>query len=543
VGASNPTRLPEQSEGVLTWGRTAIESGALFALLHFALGLRIYWDPRNIHDEGLSTYGYSRLLGDVFADGFFFLKVRPALALAYFLPARLGLDFFLITHLAVGSIAVLVLARVARAMGQRRPWIPALCLALSPLYLWCDATGISNSSGVAVAILVLYALEVRKLPFVGGFLLGILPFVRVEAAAFAAVLAPYLIHRDRDPRFVLGLVIWPLAYLGAGALHHADPLWFVRRAPDVTRLDPVIEAQVIQGFATHGFNSAFGAMLAVSPALPLLVFTRPRRLLGVERVLLAFTAVYLLIFFAAHVGGDALGPLLSVGYTSRNLLLVAAAVPLLFGRVTERWSPQSPAVLRLGLLAIIALIGAGPVLAAPGMDGEGYSVAALRRARLQEMTESLARVGDAARRHEVYTNSHAFGQYLARTNALPGVRVRYMVPADISSALNATTDPDDGQRERLLESLPRAVFGPIVLPRDLSPEHVPDGTLFLTIEDPRTSVILPAARWSPYLHPLPHAPGVELAIFCRSERGAASVRGERALGPAFECPSERSELP
>ena len=131
----------------------------------------------------------------------------------------------------------------------------------------------------------------------------------------------------------------------------------------------------------HGFGSAFAAVLAVSPALPLLVFARPSRLFGVERALLAFIVLYTAIFFGSHVGPLSLGLLHSVGFSSRNLLLVGAAAPLLLGRVLERCSPDSPARLRFALLATVALIGAGPLLAAPGMDAEGYSVAGIRRAR------------------------------------------------------------------------------------------------------------------------------------------------------------------
>jgi hypothetical protein len=518
-----------------------IESGALFALLHFALGLRICWDPRNIHDEGLSTYGFSRLLGEAFIPGLFFQRIRPALALAYFLPSRLGLDVFLITHLALGSVAVLLVARVARALGQQRPWLAALCLGLSPLYLWCNATGISNSSGVAVAILSLYVLEVRKLPFAAGFLLGALPFVRPEAAVFGAALAPYVIYRDRDFRFVLGLVIWPAVYLGAGAFYHADPLWFVHFGADVPRLDPAVHAQEIEMVGRHGLGSALAAVLSVSPALLLLVFARPSRFLGVERALLAFTVLYAGIFFASHLGPLSLGLLHSVGFSSRNLLLVAAAVPLLVGRLLERHARDSPPRLRLAVVATVVLICAGPLLAAPSMTAEGYSLVGLRQhGRLQELTETLAQLGEVARRRDVYTNSKMLAPYLERTNLLPGARVRYMLPADIFITLNSMTNPNNGQRDALLEALPRATFGAVVLPGDLDTERVPDGTLFLNIEDERTDMILPPARWAPHLYPLAHAPFVELAMFCRStDRSAAPVAGDSVPGGSLDCPAVR----
>jgi hypothetical protein len=312
----------------------------------------------------------------------------------------------------------------------------------------------------------------------------------------------------------------------------------------VPRLDPAIHAQEIETVARHGFGSAFAAVLAVSPALPLLVFARPSRLLGIERALLVFTVLYMSVFFGSHLGPLAFGALHSVGFSSRNLLLVAAAAPLLLGRVLEGCSPDSPARLRLAFLATVMLIGAGPWLAAPGMDGEGYSVAGLRsHGRLREMTETLAALGEVARQREVYTNNKMLGPYLARANALPGAKVRYMLPAEIFLTLNSMTNPDNGQRRELLDALPRATFGAVVLPGDLDTERVPDGTLFLTIDDPRTDLILPPTRWAPHLHPLPHAPGVELALFCRStERGAASDEGEPPLRRSVDCPAEGSEL-
>lgn len=513
--------------------------GIALAAAHFCLGLLVTLDPRSTHDEGLLMYGFSRALGDAFLPCFFFQKLKPALALVYLPFASLGLGAYLVAHLAVASAAVALVHATARALGHERPWVPALVVALSPLYTWSGLVGVSNSDGVAAIALFLYLLVARKSLLGAGLVLGVLPWIRYECAVFSVVLALYVFYRHRSRVFLAGCAAWPLAYLASGALYHRDILWFLHYMPNVSKLTP--DNPVWMGeFARHDIGTGVLALAMVSPAVFFLLLVRRSRLVGVEKALGAFTAVFFGLFLATHVSPRDIGPAFALGFSSRYAVVPVIAVGLLLGRALEALEREAAPRLR-DTAAAAALLGLGWLLRTRGLvaplwaaASTGALVAAsrggatrlalasvitllvglpwsFREALVQAFPMRDERLDQAASwleanrgaiGAEIYTNHKMLGPYLARTGRLAGVRVRFMLAADHHYELVHLTNDANGQRDAVIDVVPRAVFGDVVMPDALLPSKVPAGTTFVLIDDARTKLILPPETWASRLSPL-----------------------------------------
>jgi len=524
--------------------------GLGLALAYFGLGLVVSLDPRATHDEGLLMYGFARALSDAFVPCLFLQKIKPALALVYLPFARLGLGVYLVAHLAVASIAVYLLGETARAMGQRRPWLPALVLALSPLFTWSALVGVSNSDGVAGVVLFLYLLEARKSALGAGLVLGILPWLRYENALFCSPVALYVLFRDRSRAFFGGLVAWPLLYLGGGAIYHRDALWFVHYLPNVSELMPENEVWANE-FLHHDFSTGALALAMVSPAVFLLLLLRVRKLLGIEKALAAFSIGFFALFLITHVAPRNIGPAFTLGFSSRYAVVPLAAVGLLLGRAVEGLEDEKTPRLRDTAAAVFLLVvgfflrlrgvlaplwaaaSTGSVVAAARGHASrlmlGFTIAFLalaplsfREQLLQEYPlrdASLPRLADTleGRRNElgaeIFTNHQLLGPYLQRKNRLEDVRVKFLLAADHHFELVHLTNPKNGQRAAILDAVPRGIFGDVVMPEALDPSKIKAGTTFVLVDDPRTKLILPPAVWSAHLKTIAKSDGVTIATF------------------------------
>lgn len=506
-------------------------AGPALAILHFCLGLVVTLDPASTHDEGLLMFGFSRALGEAFVPCFFFLKSKPALALFYAPVAHLGLRAYLIAHLAVASFAIALVHATARSLGHARPWLPALVLALSPIYTWSATTGVSNSDGVAAIALFLFLLEVRKSHFAAGLVLGLLPWVRYECALFSAVLAPWALARTRSKAFAAGLLTWPVLYLGAGAVYHRDALWPLHFRPNVSDLSSGNEVWLGE-IARHGPKTAFFALAAVSPAVFLLSLVRPLKLRGSERALGVFAAVFFGLFLAAHVAPRHLGPAFILGFSPRYAVAPAIAVALLASRAIEalegantkgiRDSIGAVALLGLGVLfrafTVVPLWGAAATgaLVAAARAGEKRIGVVVLLALLIGMPLSMRKdlfvelpvtdptlepmaawieANSSLIQGDIYTNQQLLGPYLEPRKTRLGARVRFMLAVDHHFELVHLSNPANGQRAAVLDAIPRAVFGDVVLPEALDPAKIAPKTVLILIDDARTKQILPRAVW------------------------------------------------
>ncbi|HRI64198.1 MAG TPA: hypothetical protein PK156_08165, partial [Polyangium sp.] len=482
--------------------------------------------PHFVHDEGLLMYGFARSLSEAFLPCLFFQKVKPALALFYAPVAWFGLTYYLMLHVLVAAATLYWTHAVARSLHHKRPWLPTFVLFISPLFLWSTTTGVSNSDGVAATALFLYLLETRKNLFAAGFVLGVLPWIRYEQALFSAVLAPWVLYRSRSPKFLAGLVTWPIAYLGCGAIYHHDLLWFLHFLPNVSNLDSGNEAWIAE-FAHHDVRTALMALLMVSPAVFVLTLLRRERLRPVERLLAVFTAGFFVLFVVTHLSPRDIGPAFTLGFSSRYALVPLVPVALLFGRVVEQQQYSFVPRLRDTIVAATWLVGGWfvravfvlPLLISAML---GAFVAAMRARLLKtaavvlfvacfililhddrdEMSRSLD-FGDTSAqvianwlvyqpvRGEIYTNHQLLRPYMVRTDHLLASRVKFMLAADHHFELVHLSNPANGQRAAVLDAIPRSVFGAVVHPEELDPGRVRPGTWFVLINDVRTKQIMP----------------------------------------------------
>jgi len=531
-------------------------AGVALAVLHFCLGLIVTLDPASTHDEGLLMFGFSRALGEAFIPCLFFLKSKPALALFYWPVASLGLQPYLLAHLAVASAAIALVHATARSLGHARPWLPALILALSPIFTWSGMTGVSNSDGVAGIALFLYLLEARKSHFAAGLVLGLLPWVRYECALFSAVLAPWVLARTKSGAFLAGLLVWPVAYLGAGALYHQDALWPLHFRPGVSDLSSGNEVWIAE-FARHNPKTAFFALAAVSPAVFLLALLRPSRLGGLERALAVFTAIYLGLYLVTHMAPRDLGPAFILGFSPRYAVAPVVALALLVSRAIEalevleakgnagsrlRDTLAAAALIGLGYLfrafTVVPLWGAaaaGALVAAARGGAKRIGVAVvigllillpvqMRKDLLAELPitdptlEPMAawiEANPGSIKGEIFTNQQLLGPYLEQRGSFSGARprVRFMLAVDHHFELVHLSNPANGQRAAVIDAIPRGVFGAVVLPEALDPAKTPAGTVFILIDDSRTNQILPPETWGRKLRPIHEAGDFSILVF------------------------------
>lgn len=507
--------------------------GIGLAVAYFLTGLVVVLDPRATHDEGLLMYGFARSLSDAFVPCLFLQKIKPALALIYAPVARLGLAPYLVLHLGIASAAIAWTHAVARSLEHKRPWLPALIVATSPLFTWSALTGVSNSDGVAATALFLYLLETRKNLFAAGLVLGFLPWIRYEQALFSALLAPWVLLRFRSSVFLAGLVAWPLLYLGGGAIYHRDLLWFVHFLPGISNLtagNPVLAAE----FASHGASTAVISLAIVSPALFFLLLLRVGRLRPVERLLAFLIVGFFTTFVVTHMSPLDIGPAFILGFSSRYAVMPIVAVGLLFGRVIEQHESDvaprlrdtfvASALLVMGwffravfIVPLLASAASGAFIAAMRQGarriGLALTLAFLVFLPLHLRAEfvaqfpltdgTLAPIAAWLDAHppqsDVYTNHQLLVPYLVRTDHPLASRTKFLLAADHYFELVHLSNPRNGQTAAVLDAIPRSVFGSVVYPEELDPDRVRPGTLFVLIDDARTQQILPPERWNSHL--------------------------------------------
>ncbi|HET6585409.1 MAG TPA: hypothetical protein VFG69_18250 [Nannocystaceae bacterium] len=502
-----------------------------------ALGLVAVATDAYLHDEGVLAHAFARWVAIDPWHAFFLQKSRPPIAAFYAPIALLGLRAYLVAHVLVAALGIVALAGVARALGQSRPWIVALVLAASPLYLGAAAAGVSNSDGVAVAAIAGWCWLGAKRPLGAGVLFGMLPWIRAELAPLVlATVVVALVQRDR--RVVMGVLLFPCVYALAGALVHADPLWFLHWPPALP--EPMPDNPY---WRTHtGVVSASdlaGTALALTPMLVLAVLAPLARLRGLELAWALFAAFELGLLLAMPRWRA-----FNFDLSPRYLLGVLPVVALAIGRAVETWDEHDAPWTRVGgealVLAgfgalafvaaragshpnaLVATAAAAAAIACVRANRPRWAIATcvvvlalgpfafaddvgLRRERESpEIDETLARLREREdwRARPIYTNSPLLPIVLARSDAPATGAVHYLVQADQLYELVRLSDPDNGQRAALLEHL-RAGFGsPAILPGDLAPDDVPDDALFVLVDDPRLELVLPSERWEPVLEPL-----------------------------------------
>jgi hypothetical protein len=510
---------------------------AFYILAGIVLALADY----TINDEGLLTHYGARWAGREFVPVFFFQRIRPILCALYLPASAGGVHVTLIAHVLVASLSLPLLAASSRALGHRLPNLPALAVALSPLYFYGGPAGLSNADGVVGICLVVYLLCARRRPFLAGLVVGVLPWIRIELTLFSAAVALHGLFVRRDRVLLAGMPVFPLLYVTAGAFYHHDPLW-VLHFPPAAPTDPSAPMWATQRVGARFFLEP---LLALTPVAPLILALRPARLQAVERTMLFY-------FVVAAVLMNVLPTyrLANFGTAPRYSMAFLPSLALLAGRALDRlWEGErlAPAALvamsvfalwlatrQIDVIAVaILLIAYALIIAAAGLRREP-TAAALAVALiavgpllplrldvgcpvyLQPMFEWLRAHRDRLS-GPVLTNSQLLAPYVE--SRLPQLDVRFVAWSDITGDLLQLSNPANGQRDRIRRLCETDLYGRTLF-APISPDDIPPGTLMALRDDLRLPMLLPDAIWGSRLEVLETGPEYRIVRVVAATPGA-----------------------
>ncbi|MEZ4454392.1 MAG: hypothetical protein R3B09_33380 [Nannocystaceae bacterium] len=527
-------RSAERPRSAVAWLLEAPAAAWALAAVALAFGVVTGLGDRYLHDEGLLTWHFAQITQEVPAAAFFWQKSRPLLAALYAPFAGLGQPAFTVLHAAVAALALPLLAGAARGIGQRSPNLPALLVASSALWLCCGPAGVSNSDALTGLCLALYLWLARGRPIAAGLLLGALLFARSEAAVFVGGIGLYAWLRG-PRRLALAIPAIPGLYALAGALYHHDLLWFLHFPPALPAPPPETPHFGAAGYGA-GLGDTLDAFVALTPALPLLLAARPRRMPAIERLVGALAIAYLL----AIRGLPAIG-LFNFDSSPRYLLLVLPFAALVIGPVIDGWRDGRQGD-RATTLALVVALGLGllsdrlggsplPLAAAAGLAG----VVALARAGLPRIAalllalaaaaalptiEPVTRMTFAARyqglddavawlaarpelaARPVVTNLSVFGALLDHRGAGGERPIYYLLGVDQDHEIRTLTNPAVGQDAAIWGALDRGFYGRPIRPPMTPADPPPRPRSFVIDDDDRLEQRLPAASWEGRLREL-----------------------------------------
>jgi hypothetical protein len=503
---------------------------SLFVAAYVVVGVALVVTNFTINDEGLLTHYWASWLRRDFVPVFFFQKVKPVVCLLYAPVSAAGLRATLIAHVAFAAAAIPMLMVVARSLGQPLPNLPALTVVLSPLYFYGAPAGISNVDGVVAIILTLYLLCARQQPFAAGLVLGMLPWVRYELTVFCAVMAVYALATKSERRMLLGMAVFPLAYMAAGAFYHGDALWIIN-LPASLPSDP--ENPMWRG-QPIGLRYLLEPAMAITP-LAAIAAALPR---GVRRVEWALLAYAVLSALAMNIL-----PILQIGYfgsSPRYSLHLLPALALLIGRAVSPWwggeRPRPAALLGMILVGIwmatrqqndgvvwTLLVTYALILAAAWMRSSTVAVTvavglALTGPFLPLRTElAVPKYLDPLvawlQAHPeditgpIYTNGQIVAPLLAQR--LPDADVRYVAGFDVLAYVELA-NADNGQRDRIRDLMAVDLYGKMIAP-PIAPGDLPNNALLALRSDRRLDLLFPPAIWSSRLDVLAEGPDYRIA--------------------------------
>ena len=502
---------------------------------YLAAGIVLVLTDYTLNNEWVLIHYYASWARRDFVPVFFFQRVHPVLCALFGPISAGGARVTLVAHVVVAATAIPMMAATARSFGYRLPNLPALVVALSPLYFYGGPAGFSNVDGVVGIALVLYLLCVRRQAFAAGLVAGLLPWVRFELTIFSAVMALYALATERARPMLLGMALFPFAYAGAGVFYHHDTLW-IAHFPGSAPFDPgnpIYQNQKI------GLRYLLEPVVAVTPVAALAAALRVGQLGRLERVLLAhavLTAVMMDVLPIFHIA--------NFGAMPRYLLHILPALALLVGRALEPWweGERSNAGVMLGtafltlwvatrqldgrateiLVVAYALVLAAAWLRA-GTLATAFAVGLALTGPLLPLRTEVTRAATAKyldpmlawlKAHPersagpIYTNGQLLALFLERR--LPGVDVYHMAGTDMARELTLLTNGENGQRDRILRLCAADLYGRTVFP-PITPEDLPHDALLALRDDVRLPLLLPPATWSSRLELLAETPDCRIA--------------------------------
>jgi hypothetical protein len=310
-----------------------------------------------LNNEGILTWIFAGEVSEWPLDGLFFLKLRPPLSFFYAPVAVLGLTPFLCLHTLIAATAIPLLASLARRFGHRSPNLPALLLALSPLFVGAAPAGVQNGDALLALLAVTWLLNARR-PTAAGVLLTWIVLSRIEVAFFGVALAAYALATPGARRFVVAAAALATVYVLAGAVYHGDLLWPLHY-PAFPTANPAVlpEARAHYG---GDLKDLVAVVLALTPAIPIGLWASWRAAPRLE-VVVSVAAI-------AYVVAIRVLPLADLVYVDASPRYVLPALPylcLVVGRGVEHWGGGW----RATVWRCLALVGVGAALGVPLLGG------------------------------------------------------------------------------------------------------------------------------------------------------------------------------
>jgi hypothetical protein len=329
--------------------------------------------------------------------------------------------------------------------------------------------------------------------------------------------------RDRNPRFLIGLVALPVVYLSAGAVWHRDPLWFWHFPASFAHL---AQTGVFGGAEEEVRRTSVTdlalAVGTVTPALGLALIPGGRAP-GWVSVGQSCTALFIIAIAVLPRFGVAMG------YSQRYFLQILPLASLLAAHRLERAGPLmvagfaavtvclgpmflSPSAARTGSFCIVALAATVAFLtlawrrcsrlAAVGLGAfafawpfSGLPLDAFQTPSHRVTTEAVewlrAHPDERASSAVVVTNLKLLDASLAHTGVLPPVEVQCLIQTDNEYELRTLTDAANGQQARIFALAAWRFYGRGVLAREFVAHPGPPGALVVLQRDERSGALDP----------------------------------------------------
>lgn len=526
----------------------------LLAAAFVVYGIAMTRVDRFLHDEGMLTWFFAKIMAAEPVATMFFLKSRPPLSLLYAPVSGFGLDFFLWVHIAVAALAIPLAAAVARALGQAAPNLVAAAFALSPMMLAAAPSGAGNTDAVTGLLLALYFLVVRRSPGAAGFVAGMLPFVRAEISIFVLALVAYCTVAGRR-RFLLTLPGFGLAVAFFGIFYHGELFWFVHYPPTVVVPKGATAAAFGEfGFAKDHPAQALTVLLAIAPLIGLLALV-PRKVLGpLERVMLWAALVFVVL-----IRGLPLVGLFRFDDSPRYALpLILGLLPL--GRLANIWprgqDAGSSATVVLALLTTVCIaldfVYDAPILPAVAAGWAFvWLLARMRKTQLALATtvvfaliaatlptfttatklasdtyiqqqavfaEWVLQNPERAEKCRLITNVHLLETWSHRHGLLgEQVTIEHIVNRDIEGELRTLANSENGQYETIQAQLQDNFYGRPLPADSLRPELMTGDVVFVLRREDRLERVMPEEVWGPWLTTVVERDGLWIATLTPPE--------------------------
>jgi hypothetical protein len=203
--------------------RTAVLLCVGVFLLSAALGIL---SPGTFDDDDLGRYFYTRAVFESW-DHVLSLFVRPAFALLYALPARLGYGAVELTTALISALTCYFVYRTARLWNEEPAELGIVLTGLQPHFLAVSFSALCEPLAALLLASSFHLLETKRMR-ASALVIGVLPLTRVE---LAPLLVLWVIRFARSRSWgAIALLPWAVVlWNAAGFIHTGDPMFLWNR--------------------------------------------------------------------------------------------------------------------------------------------------------------------------------------------------------------------------------------------------------------------------------------------------------------------------